>query len=249
VRRRALAIAAVAWAAAIASGGSVRLAAQAPPSSIWQGVYTAAQAERGKGVFSTACVRCHGADLSGTTAPSLKGDRFMNAWGGETLTRLFEKIRDTMPPNFGTILGDATKLDIVTYILQSNGYPAGAKELSLGTELAAIQILRQGEQATVQNFTLVRAVGCLVRGDDNAWLLRRSSEPVVTTENAPGPDALAAAAARPLGSGSFVLVSVSAFEPEAHRGQKMEARGLIYQEPGESLLTLTSLQSLGACEG
>ena len=32
-----------------------------------------------------------------------------------------------MPPNFGTILDDSTKLDIVTYILQTNGYPAGAR--------------------------------------------------------------------------------------------------------------------------
>src|SRR5687768_15716562 len=81
---------------------------EARPSPIWEGVYTAEQAERGKTVFLNVCVRCHGSDLSGTTAPSLKGDRFMSAWGSETLNRLFEKIRDTMPPNFGTILLDTT---------------------------------------------------------------------------------------------------------------------------------------------
>ena len=37
---------------------------------------------------------------------------------------LFTKVRDTMPPNFGTILDDQVKLDIVTYILQTNGFPA-----------------------------------------------------------------------------------------------------------------------------
>jgi mono/diheme cytochrome c family protein len=237
---------------AYAIAGSLLVAAgvsaQAPQPRIWQGVYTAAQAERGRTTFSTACVRCHGADLAGTTAPSLKGERFMTTWGGETVTRLFEKIRDTMPPNFGTILDDSTKLDIVTYILQTNGYPAGSRELAVGSELAAIQILRQGEQPKVQNFSLVQAVGCLARGDNDAWVLRSSSDPVVTTENAPTAEALAAAAEKPLGTGSFVLVSAAAFDPAAHQGQKMEARGLIYQEPGEALLTVTSLRSVGTCQ-
>ena len=58
-----------------------------------------------------------------------------------------------------------------------------------------------------------------------------------------------AAASTPLGTGNFVLVSVAPFDPATHQGQKVEARGLIYQEPGDSLLTLTSLESVGACEG
>ena len=69
--------------------------------------------------------------LLGTTAPALKGDRFQSSWGGDVIESLFGKIRDTMPPNFGTILDDQAKLDIVTYILQTNGYPAGASELAL----------------------------------------------------------------------------------------------------------------------
>jgi hypothetical protein len=233
-----------AWLLALAT----TIGAHTPTPRIWEGVYTAAQAERGKSTFATACVRRHGADLAGTTVPALKGDRFITTWRGDTVSRLFEKIRDTMPPNFGTILDDGAKLDIVTYILQTNGYPAGERELSLGHELAGIQILREGEQAKVQNFSLVQAVGCLARDGNNAWLLRSSSEPVVTTENAPTADALAAAASKPLGNGSFVLLSTRPFDPDAHLGQKVEARGLIYQEPGDSLLTLTSLRSVGSCQ-
>ena len=236
-------VAVIAWVVAVAG-----LSAQSPAPKIWDGVYTTAQAERGKTTFSTACVRCHGADLSGTTAPSLKGERFMATWGGESLTRLFEKIRDTMPPNFGTILDDNSKLEIVTYILQANGYPAGERQLSLGTELASIQILRKGEQPNVQNFSLVQAVGCLTRGD-SGWVLRNSSEPVVTTANVPTPDALAVAAARPLGTGSFQLLSVLPFDPAANLGKKVEARGLIYRDPADALLTVTSLRAVGVCEG
>src|SRR5688572_10352321 len=238
---RIVAVTAATWLAVVSAS------AQAPTPPIWQGVYSAAQAERGKTVFMTACIRCHGADLAGTTAPSLKGDRFMNAWGGESLSRLFEKIRDTMPPNFGTILDNGAKLDIVAFILQTNGYPASAGDLPTGNDLAAIQILRQGEQAKVQNFSLVQAVGCLARGGNNQWVLRSWSNPVATTENAPGAGALTAAASTPLGSGTFVLLSAAPFNPAGSEGQKVEARGLIYQEPGDSLLTVTSLKSVGSC--
>jgi mono/diheme cytochrome c family protein len=234
-----LAAALVSWTLVTALG------AQAPVPDIWQGAYSTAQAERGKTVYLNACIRCHGADLAGTTAPALKGDRFFDTWGGDSVSRLYEKIRDTMPPNFGTILDDSAKLDIVAFILQTNGYPAG-KDLPSGNALASIQILRRGEEPKVQNFALVQAVGCLARGD-NQWLLRNSSTPVATTDGAPDDAALAAAASIPLGSGTFVLLSAAPFNPGANEGRKVEARGLIYQEPGDALLTVTSLKSVGRC--
>jgi hypothetical protein len=84
----------------------------------------------------------------GVTAPALKGDRFQMTWGGDTVEGLFGKIRDTMPPNFGTVVGDQAKLDVVAFILQTNGYPAGSTELVLDSpDLAASQILKKGEQA------------------------------------------------------------------------------------------------------
>jgi hypothetical protein len=46
------------------------IAAQAPVPRIWQGVYTDEQAARGKATFDTACIRSHGSDLAGTTAPA-----------------------------------------------------------------------------------------------------------------------------------------------------------------------------------
>jgi mono/diheme cytochrome c family protein len=239
--RGSVSIALIAW--LLVAGA----AAQAPTPPIWQGVYTAAQAERGKTVYLSACIRCHGADLAGTTAPALKGDRFMDTFGGEPVSRLFEKIRDTMPPNFGTILDDGAKMDIVAFILQTNGYPGGARELPTGNALAAIQVLRQGEQAKVQNFSLVQAVGCLARGADNQWVLRSSSVPAITTDSQPTPAALTTAASAALGTGRFVLLSAAPFNPAAAEGQKVEARGLIYQETGDSLLTVTSLKSVGGC--
>jgi len=241
--RRRLFVAAAVWVLALAGA-----AAQAPAPRIWDGVYTDAQAERGRAVFMTACVRCHGADLTGTTAPPLTGDRFMANWGGESVERLFLKIRDTMPPNFGTVLDDATKLDIVTFILKKGGFPAGSGELVAGGGLATLQILRKGEEATVQNFSLVETVGCLARGANDTWLLTHTADPAVTREDAPAASAVTATAGRPLGTETFILHSAAPFRPETHLGRKVEARGLIYREPGDARLTLTSLRGLGDCQ-
>jgi len=223
----------------------VGLRAQDTPR-IWQGVYSTAQAERGKTIFNTTCLRCHGEDLAGNTAPALKGDRFQTSWGGDVVESLFTKVRDTMPPNFGTILDDQVKLDIVTYILQTNGFPAGNSDLLVGSaDLATTQILKKGEQATVQNFSLVQTVGCLAAGPNNTWILTRTAEPLTTRDEAPSDRGLASAASRPLGSKTFRLISVAPFKPESYTGQKVEARGLIYTEPGDERLNLTSLKPTG----
>jgi cytochrome c5 len=222
--------------------------AQNAEPRIWQGVYTTAQAERGKTSFNSSCLRCHGDKLQGNTAPALSGDRFFTTWGSEPIASLFAKIRDTMPPNFGTSIDDQTKLDIVAYILQTNGYPGGPGELTQdGNDLATAQILKKGEQALVQNFSLVQTVGCLARGPDNTWVLTRTSDPLVTRDDAPSAQSLASAATRPLGTRTFRLLSAKPFSPESHQGHKMEARGLIYSEAGDERLTLTSLKMAGNC--
>ena len=227
---------------------AIGVSAQNTEPRIWQGVYSTAQAERGKTSFNSSCLRCHGDKLQGNTAPALSGDRFFTTWGSEVVASLFAKIRDTMPPNFGTSIDDQIKLDIVAYILQTNGYPTGPSELTQkGSDLATAQILKKGEQALVQNFSLIQTVGCLARGPDNTWVLTRTADPLVTRDEAPSPQGLASAAGRPLGTRTFRLLSVKPFGPESHQGHKMEARGLIYNEPGDERLTLTSLQMAGNC--
>ena len=223
--------------------------AQAPAAEprIWQGIFTAEQAARGKETYTTVCLRCHAGDLTGVTAPALTGDRFFSSWGGEPIDRLFLKIRDTMPPNFGSIIDTRAKLDIVAYILQTNGFPAGTAELVAGADdLSNAQILKKGQQAAVQNFSLVQTVGCLTRGDGGTWTLARTAEPLSTREETPSAQALQSAASRPLGTRTFVLHSVVPFGPEAHVGEKMEARGLVYLDPVDARMTLTSLQPTGA---
>jgi mono/diheme cytochrome c family protein len=231
--------------------GAAAAAAQGVDTRIWNGVFTAEQADRGKANFTTSCSRCHLADLSGGTAPSLKGPRFISAWENESLYRLFTKIRDTMPPNFGTALTDEAKLDVLTYILQVNAFPPGTEELKIDAdELEGIQIVPKGAQtAEIPNFSLVQVVGCLTKGSGNTWTLTSTTDPVTTKDPFSTADSLRQAQAQALGKVTFRLVSVSGFKPEVHDGQKMEARGLLYREPNESRLNVTSLQSVASTCG
>ena len=101
-------------------------------TSIWDGVYTDAQAERGHTLYMQSCGRCHGADLSGTfEIPPLVG-RFMPYWSGSTLDSLFDYVSTAMPLDHPGALGQGANADILAFILKSNGIPSGAKELSAG---------------------------------------------------------------------------------------------------------------------
>jgi cytochrome c5 len=217
---------------------------------IWDGVFTTAQADRGKAaLLQNGCNGCHGAELAGDKGPALKGDRFIADWENGSLNRLLTRIRETMPPLNAEQVPPPTKLDIVAYLLEVNGFPAGSTELSLDAEtLDGIQIVRKGaESAGPPNFALVQVVGCLTERPNGRWALTNATEPVLTKDETPNPIAAKAAPANPIGTQTFELVSVrSAFHPESHRGHKMEARGLLYRELNYAELNLTSLEMAGS---
>jgi len=98
--------------------------------SVWDGVYTDAQAERGHTLYMQSCSRCHGANLAGTyEIPPLVG-RFMPYWSGTTLDALFDYISTAMPLDRPGALGAGANADIVAFLLKSNNIPSGGKELS-----------------------------------------------------------------------------------------------------------------------
>jgi mono/diheme cytochrome c family protein len=101
-----------------------------PPKKIWDGIFTADQARRGKAEYDQFCSRCHNVALIGSDrGPAIKGNPFLSKWEKDTVAGLFAKIRDTMPEgNIGTVNEDV-KADILTYILQQNGFPEGKDEL------------------------------------------------------------------------------------------------------------------------
>src|SRR5437660_307030 len=101
--------------------------------SIWDGVYTDSQAERGHTLYNQNCGRCHGADLSGNyEIPPLIG-RFIPYWSGSTLDVLFDYISTAMPLDRPGALNADANADIVAFILKSNDLPSGAKLLKEGS--------------------------------------------------------------------------------------------------------------------
>ncbi len=96
------------------------------------GLYTADQAGRGQAVYAQRCSQCHGADLSGASAPALAGVSFARTWGRPRLTLddLYYVLRTTMPKDAPGSLERRDYLAVLAYVLRRNGYPAGRQELS-----------------------------------------------------------------------------------------------------------------------
>src|SRR5579872_2551511 len=74
------------------------LASAQPPVSVWDGVYSDAQAGRGAALYQTACASCHGDKLQGKgQTPALMGSDFVMDWTGMTVGDLFDKMQTSMP--------------------------------------------------------------------------------------------------------------------------------------------------------
>ena len=104
--------------------------AQQTPPSIWEGVFSETQARRGEEAYRSRCAGCHGPDLVAKGyAVNLTGPAFTFGWQRKTIADRFVIIRATMPPGRLT-LSDQEYVDIVSYVLEFNGYPAGEQELA-----------------------------------------------------------------------------------------------------------------------
>ncbi len=74
------------------------VAGDAQSRSVTEGVYSAAQAERGQEVYRSQCNECHGNALQGGSGPPLTGERFISNWSGRPLLELvdFEEISEKL---------------------------------------------------------------------------------------------------------------------------------------------------------
>jgi quinoprotein glucose dehydrogenase len=128
----------LAWFTAAALGV---LAAQ--QITVWDGVYTREQADRGEKIYGERCARCHGDTLQGIeSAPGLVGPTFYNNWEGETLDALFERMRSSMPLDRPGSLTRAENADVLAYMLRAAEYPAGTNALDAqGGALTRVRVL------------------------------------------------------------------------------------------------------------
>ena len=111
------------------------LAAAQSPVSVWDGVYSDAQAARGDALYRTACASCHGDKLQGKgQTPSLMGSDFTMDWRGMTVGDLFDKMQTSMPADKPGSLSREQNASLVAYLLSANKFPSGTAELSSDAE-------------------------------------------------------------------------------------------------------------------
>lgn len=134
-----LAVSGLVWVVALSHSA---LRAQTATKSVWDGVYTEAQATRGAETYKTACTRCHLPTLKGKDdAAPLVGTEFMDSYKNKLVNALYNKIRTSMPDDDPGSLTDAQAADVIAYIFQFNKFPAGKDELPAdGAKLKLIKI-------------------------------------------------------------------------------------------------------------
>lgn len=109
-----------------------------------EGIYTEAQAARGRKHYVTACASCHQEGLQGADlAPPLKGDDFLLPWSSQSVNDLFERVAKTMPGDAPGSLTPEVNADIVAFLLQQNRFPAGNEDLK--ADAAALKAIAMGK--------------------------------------------------------------------------------------------------------
>src|SRR6267154_847411 len=99
------------------------------PKTVLDGIYTAAQAERGKAVYAMNCAGCHGDKAEGGNAgPTLSGPDFTNGYKDGSAGALLNKISQDMPSSAPGSLEPQQYADVFAYVLSVNKYPAGQTE-------------------------------------------------------------------------------------------------------------------------
>src|SRR5688572_25869620 len=107
------------------------MSAQQPPAA--PGPFTAAQATSGRTAYDQNCAGCHGPDLRGV--PALAGPAFIGGWSTRSTRDLLNTIRSSMPPDRAGQLREEVYLDIVAYIMQTNGRTPGNQMLTATTDV------------------------------------------------------------------------------------------------------------------
>ncbi len=146
----------VAASAIAACGLMVRAGQEAVPA----GVYTEAQAAKGKLTYENTCGKCHTYNLLGrrgedgelppvsslstayqgfignpTHVPAFAGKVFLSRWGQKTVAELIARFQVTASDPFFQFQGmdDQAVVNITAYVLQVNGAKAGTQPLTRTT--------------------------------------------------------------------------------------------------------------------
>jgi mono/diheme cytochrome c family protein len=115
---------------------TIGVIALAQARTVWDGVYSEAQAKRGEVLYAQACANCHGAELEGLDmSPALAGGAFTSNWNELTVGDLAERTRTTMPADRPATMPRAEVADVVAFLLKANRFPVGTTDLPQDTQL------------------------------------------------------------------------------------------------------------------
>jgi mono/diheme cytochrome c family protein len=208
--------------------------------TVWDGVFTDAQADRATGIFSQSCERCHTLTSEGTRP--LSGDKFWEGYTQKTVGDLLNFVKTNMPNGQGGSLPGPTYNDLVALILKSNGFPAGKTEVTPET-VANVQIIPKDGPGELPNNTLVRVVGCLAPKSGSDWTLSSATTPQRIDKTGPVPED----ATRPLGERTvtlkFVLNRLDTFV-----GQRMSVTGILIGAGGVNGINVATVNRVAeAC--
>lgn len=104
----------------------------AEPRTVWDGVFTDLQADRGERNYGRTCSHCHGLSLegdSGREIPALMSDQFIRRWRGRSVQALFDTLTRSMPADDVGSLTPRMTADLIAYLLRANRAPSGDEPL------------------------------------------------------------------------------------------------------------------------
>ena len=174
---------------------AVLVAAQAPkPKTVWDGVYTDAQAARAQATFDSVCSRCH--MLTGQGKGALTGDAFWTAFTQKSVADLSDIRQDEHAERerrlaAGVDLRRSRRLD--SEVERISGRRGGRLA---GSRRGRPDISKDGPSELPAN-VLARVVGCLAKSGSD-WVLTRATAPERIDKSAIGAGRRDASAGRPL---------------------------------------------------
>ncbi len=204
----------------------------APRPTVWDGVYTEAQAARGLTAFGPSCGGCHALTPEGK-AP-LVGDAFWKSFAQKNVGDVIEFVSSYMPNGNPGSLAEPTYRDIVALMLKSNGFPAGQSELGRDTA-ANVQIVQKDGRTELPANALVRVVGCLSKSGSD-WVVTSATSP----ERAERAATVEEDAARPLGKRTMTLKFVVT-HLDALAGSRVAVNGLLIGDGGVDGINVTTV--------
>lgn len=139
-RRRGVALLSVVFVASLGLGASAiertpggRVSAAGTPIILAQNAmpkatYSKEQATRGERRYMETCLDCHGEDLRGglNGGAPIRGLAFLSKFTGAPASALFLFMSTQMPPESPGRFSDQTYADLMAFVMQMNGFDAGA---------------------------------------------------------------------------------------------------------------------------